>query len=242
MLLLPAIDIREGYCVRLYQGDLDAATVFSEDPVEVALKWQGMGAKMLHVVDLDGAFSGSPKNLDVVKEIVSSLKIPVQFGGGVRSLDIIDELMSIGISRVVIGTAAISNPDLVREALLKYGNEAILIGIDSKYGKVAVEGWETLVEKSAVDLALEMKNLGIKTIVYTDIRRDGTLQGVNLDGLKDFTEAARIKVIASGGVANIEDLKKVKALESLGVEGLIIGKALYTGDIDLSEGLRILEN
>ncbi len=241
MLLLPAIDLKDGLCVRLYQGDMNAVTVFSKNPVEIALKWEAMGAKMLHLVDLDGACAGAPKNLQVVKDIIAAINIPVQLGGGIRSLESIELLLQLGVKRVILGTAAINNPEMVAQAVEKFGSEAILVGIDGKHGQVAVDGWENVTEKSIIDLAMEIKELGVKTIIYTDISRDGTLQGINAEGIKEIAEATGLRIIASGGVANINDLIKLKLMEALGVEALIIGKALYTGDLDLQEALKIAE-
>ncbi len=239
MLLLPAIDLTEGKCVRLYKGDLKETTVYSDNPVEIAVKWESMGAKMLHLVDLDGAFSGNQKNLEVIKNIIANIKIPVQLGGGIRNLETIEKMLDLGINRVIIGTAAVKNPQMVAEAVSKFGSAAVLVGIDSKNNKVAVEGWEEVSAKAAVDFALEIEAMGVERVVCTDISRDGTLEGLNLKGIIELAEKTKLKIIASGGVASIEDLLKVMELETMGVEGLIIGKALYTGNIDLIEALKI---
>ncbi|BAF60714.1 MAG: 1-(5-phosphoribosyl)-5-[(5-phosphoribosylamino)methylideneamino]imidazole-4-carboxamide isomerase [Pelotomaculum sp.] len=238
MLIIPAIDLREGNCVRLVEGRLDRETVYSGDPVAVAGMWQSQGARMLHVVDLDGAFSGAPKNLDVIGEILSAVSIPVQVGGGIRSMEAVERLLELGAARVILGTAAILKPQLVAEACARYG-EAVLVGIDGRNGRVAIEGWGVTVDKGTVELALEMKRLGIKRAVFTDIRRDGTLRGPNLEAIREFAAATGLKVIASGGVSNAEDLRALKKLEPLGVEAVIMGKALYAGTVKMSEALAI---
>ncbi|GAW91553.1 1-(5-phosphoribosyl)-5-[(5-phosphoribosylamino)methylideneamino]imidazole-4-carboxamide isomerase [Calderihabitans maritimus] len=240
MLVIPAIDVREGKCVRLVQGKLDEETVYSDHPVAVAHSWQDLGAKWLHVVDLDGAFAGRPKNLEVVREIIDTVKIPVQFGGGVRKLDTIEELLSIGVARVILGTIAIIEPALVEYACKRWGDR-IVVGIDSKDGLVAIEGWEATVEKQALDLALEMKDRGVERIVFTDTRRDGTLRGPNIESTRKMAKGSGLKVIASGGVSSLEDIKRLKELEPEGVEGVILGKALYSGKVSLEEAIAVAE-
>ncbi len=237
MLILPAIDLKDGHCVRLYKGDMNEATVYSKEPAEVALKWQRMGARFLHLVDLDGAILGSPKNLEAIKKIISLVSIPVQLGGGIRSIETMEYYLKLGISRLIIGTAALKNPQLVKAAVDKFGADAVVLGLDSNSGNVAVNGWETVSEKPAIEFALEMAKLGIERIVYTDTLRDGTLEGLNIEGIKEMSVKTGLKLIASGGVAGIEDVIKVKELVPVGVEGLIIGKALYTGDINLEEAI-----
>lgn len=239
MLIFPAIDLKDGQCVRLYQGDMKAVTVYSENPVEMALQWQEAGAEFLHLVDLDGAVAGSPKNLPVIKDIVKELQIPVQLGGGIRNIETIASYIELGITRVIIGTAAIKNPQLIQEGIDKFGSEAIVLGLDSTLGNVAVDGWEKVVEKSSLEFALEMKEMGISRIIYTDTLKDGTLEGINVDSTKEMAEKTGLKIIASGGVAGIKDVLAVKELETVGVEGLIIGKALYNGNLDLKEALEI---
>ena len=239
MLVVPAIDLKDGLCVRLYKGNMKEVTVYSKDPCEVALKWEQMGAKYLHLVDLDGAVAGSPKNLNAIKEIIFQINIPVQLGGGIRSLETIEYYLDLGLTRLIIGTAALKNPQLIRDAVEKFGSDAIVLGLDSTLGKVAIDGWETVAEKSALEFGREMKAMGLERVVYTDTLRDGTLEGLNIEGIREMAEKTGLKVIASGGVAGIEDVRKVKELQGIGVEGLIIGKALYTGNIDLQEALKI---
>ncbi|MDA8233448.1 MAG: 1-(5-phosphoribosyl)-5-[(5-phosphoribosylamino)methylideneamino]imidazole-4-carboxamide isomerase [Clostridia bacterium] len=238
MLLIPAIDLRGGKCVRLVEGKVENETIYSHEPVEQALKWQDKGARMLHLVDLDGAFAGRPKNLDVIKEIVRAVDIPVQLGGGIRTLETIEMLLEMGINRVILGSIAIYKPDLVKEACSRYADR-VVVGIDAKDGLVAIEGWESTVDKTTVDLALEMKEAGVKRIIFTDTRRDGTLKGPNVESTKELAEKTGLKVVASGGVSSLDDIKALKEIEPLGVDSVILGKALYTGAVDLEEALRI---
>ncbi|HBV96650.1 MAG: 1-(5-phosphoribosyl)-5-[(5-phosphoribosylamino)methylideneamino] imidazole-4-carboxamide isomerase [Peptococcaceae bacterium BICA1-7] len=240
MLIYPAIDIRAGRCVRLVEGRLDRETVYSDDPAAMAGLWQEKGARWLHVVDLDGAFSGSPKNIDVIKKIRETVSIPIQVGGGIRDLKTVEELLSIGINRVILGTVAINSPDMVAEACKKYG-EAVAVGIDARDGKVAIEGWGVTAEKNALDLALEMKTAGIKRIIYTDIWRDGTLQGPNVDAVREMARNTGIGVIASGGISTLDDLRSIKKMERMGVEGVIVGKSLYDGRVALEEALSLAD-
>lgn len=241
MIIIPAVDIREGRCVRLYQGKLEDETVFSEDPVSVALSWESLGAKMLHLIDLDGAFAGEPRNMDVIREIVNRLNIPVELGGGIRSLEIIEKLLSLGVDRVILGTVAITEPELVKEACKRYG-ERIVVGIDSKNGKAAVEGWETTAAKEDMELVLEMRKCGARRIIYTDTSRDGTLQGLNLNRTLEVAKKSGLPVIAAGGVGNLNEIKELKKLEPHGVEGVILGRSLYTGEVSFKEALRVAES
>ncbi|MGB9597329.1 MAG: 1-(5-phosphoribosyl)-5-[(5-phosphoribosylamino)methylideneamino]imidazole-4-carboxamide isomerase [Candidatus Poribacteria bacterium] len=241
MLIIPAIDIRNGKCVRLVQGKADAETVFSDDPVSMAVKWENKGAEFLHIVDLDGAFSGEPKNLTIVEKIVKSVSIPIELGGGIRNKSSVDKVFQVGVYRAILGTSALKNPDFVSEMCDLY-DEKIAVGIDAKDGKVAVKGWTEIEEKTAIDLANEMKECGIKTIIYTDIARDGMLTGPNIQATKNLAMAVSgVGIIASGGVSSIDDIKKIKEIEPYGVIGVIIGKALYTGDIQLEEALLMVE-
>jgi phosphoribosylformimino-5-aminoimidazole carboxamide ribotide isomerase len=238
MLIIPAVDLREGKCVRLVEGQLDQETIYSDDPVAMAAHWQAKGAQMLHVVDLDGAFSGSPKNLNVIKDILKVASIPVQVGGGIRNMQSVELLLELGAARVILGTSAILKPELVSEACSRYG-DSILVGIDGRNGRVAIEGWGVTVEKGTIELAVEMKNLGINRVVFTDIRRDGTLQGPNFEAISEFAGATGLKVVASGGVSTPEDLRTLKKMEPLGIDSVIMGKALYAGTVTLSEALAI---
>lgn len=238
MIIIPAIDLREGKCVRLIEGKIENETIYSEDPVAVAKSWEEQGAEMIHLVDLDGAFAGHPQNQEVIKEILKVVKVPVQVGGGIRTLETIDELLELGVQWVVLGTVAINNPDLVKAACTKWGDR-IVVGIDAKDGYVAIEGWEATVGKTILELAKEMEAIGVKRIIYTDVRRDGTLKGPNLESTKELAEQTNVEVIASGGVAKLEDLVALKSYENIGIAGVIIGKALYSGAFTLKEALAI---
>lgn len=240
MLLIPAIDLREGQCVRLLQGDPRHTTVFSDNPVEMALQWTELGAPMLHLVDLDGAFMGAPQNLEVVKEISQAVSVPLQLGGGIRSMEMIQKVMDAGVDRVILGTAAIAEPELVQEACATYG-ERIAVGIDSKDGLVAVEGWEATVEKTFLELGQEVKSWGVTRIIFTDTRRDGTMRGPNVESTRKMAEETGLKVIAAGGVSCLDDLLALKELEDAGVEGIIIGKALYMGTVELDKAIPLLK-
>lgn len=230
MILYPAIDIKDGKCVRLAQGKFDQVTVFSDDPVDMALKWEKKGAKYLHVVDLDGARVGAPQNLGVISEMAFKLGIPCQLGGGIRTIENIEFSLSRGVQRVILSTVAVQNASLVKEAINSF-KEGIVIGIDALNGMVAINGWEETSEYTAIDFAIKMEDIGVKTIIYTDISRDGMLSGPNLKSLEEMNNRLKnVDVIASGGVTTINDLKQ---LRDVGMAGAIIGRALYTGDIDL---------
>lgn len=239
MRIYPAIDIKGGKCVRLSQGRFDNVTVYSDNPVEVARQWVKEGATFIHIVDLDGALIGEQANKNVIKEIVQTVKIPVQTGGGIRTLDSIRDRLALGVNRVIIGTAAVKNPDLVRDAIKTFGSDRIVVGIDAKDGRVAVEGWEELSDLSAVDLCLQMKEIGVKTIVYTDISKDGMLCGINIESTKELITKTNLDIIASGGVASLADIEEVS---KIGAEGVIIGKALYQGSVDLAQAIKRFES
>ncbi|HZK17690.1 MAG TPA: 1-(5-phosphoribosyl)-5-[(5-phosphoribosylamino)methylideneamino]imidazole-4-carboxamide isomerase [Clostridia bacterium] len=241
MELIPAIDLRLGRCVRLVRGRVENETIYSENPLEMAQYWEEQGAERLHVVDLDGAFTGSPQNMGVIKEIAGSVKIPVQVGGGIRETDTIEELLDAGVNRVILGTVAILKPEFVGEVCEQFG-EAIVVGIDAKKGKVAIEGWGVTSEKDAVVLAREMGELGIKRVIFTDVNRDGTLEGPNIGATAELARKTGLKVVASGGVSTIDDLKAIKPLEEVGVEGIIVGKALYAETLSISEALALMSN
>jgi len=235
MIIYPAIDIKEGRCVRLLQGRFDDVTVYGDDPVQMAQRWVSSGANWLHIVDLDGARGGTSNNRNIILEIVKKFPVSVQTGGGIRTMEDIEQMVSAGASRVILGTAAVSNPALVKEALMKYP-ERIAVGIDAKDGKAAVEGWEQVSEYTAVDFAKRMEQLGCRVIIYTDISTDGTLSGPNLKAMKEMIDSVNMDVIASGGVSSLQDLKNLK---SIGAAGAITGKAIYTGALDLSEALKL---
>ena len=238
MIIYPAIDVRGGRCVRLTEGRFDAETVFADDPAEMALKWAGLGAEFLHLVDLDGALAGEGKNVPVIERILQSVSIPVQLGGGIRNLETIEKLLSLGVNRLILGSAAVKNPQLVEEACKKYPGH-IAVGIDAKNGDVAIEGWGKGSGVAATELAKQMAAYGVETIIYTDISRDGMLSGVNVEATAALARACGVPIIASGGVASLEDIRRVKAVESDGVQGCIIGKAIYTGAVDLKAALAL---
>ena len=242
MLIIPAVDLRGGKCVRLVQGRADAETVFSDDPVAMALKWQNKGARLLHVVDLDGAFTGSQKNLDVVKDIANALDIPMELGGGIRDRESVERVLEAGVQRAILGTVALKDPAFAEAVCKEYGDR-IAVGIDAKDGMVAIHGWTEIGKKSAVDFAVEMQEAGVKTIIYTDIKRDGMLKGPNIEATKAIAQATQdVEVIASGGVSSLQDVENLKPLESAGVTGMIVGKALYTGDILLEDAISVVSS
>ena len=236
MLILPAIDLRGGNCVRLVKGDFKQETIYSEHPEEIALRWEGEGAEFLHVVDLDGALAGEPQNMDAIKQILQAVTIPVEVGGGIRSMESIDRLLSIGVSRVILGSVAVHKEELVREACSAYGNR-LVVGIDAKKGIVATDGWEKSASISAVELAKKLGAFGLETIIYTDISRDGTLSGVNVTETAHLARASGIKVIASGGVKSISDIEELKKRECDGIIGVIVGKSIYEGTLSLTEAI-----
>ena len=231
MQILPAIDLRGGKCVNLVQGIATQETVFSDAPVEMALRWQAEGAEYLHLVDLDGAFQNESENLDIVGEIVASLEIPVQLGGGIRSMERLDTVLALGVDRAILGTVALKQPDFVKQACAKYG-ERVAVGIDAKDGMVATEGWLEVSQKSAVEFAQEMAE--VQTFIYTDIKSDGMLKGPNVDATADVIQAVSANVIGSGGVTSLAD---IAALKQIGASGAIIGRALYTGDLSLRDAI-----
>jgi phosphoribosylformimino-5-aminoimidazole carboxamide ribotide isomerase len=239
MIIFPAIDIRGGRCVRLTEGRFDQETVFADNPVDMACKWASAGAEYLHVVDLDGALAGKPVNLEVVSAIAKAVSVPVQLGGGMRTLDNIEQVLSAGVTRVILGSVAVRSPELVREACRRYDNR-IVVGIDARDGQAAVDGWEAAGGVGAEELAKKMAAAGVARIIYTDISRDGTLQGVNVAATASLTKAAGIPVIASGGVKSLADITALKAADSEGgIEGVIVGKAIYTGAVDLAAAIRL---
>ncbi|PFJ83007.1 1-(5-phosphoribosyl)-5-[(5-phosphoribosylamino)methylideneamino]imidazole-4-carboxamide isomerase [Bacillus cereus] len=235
MEIFPAIDVKEGRCVRLYQGEFSKETVMNEDPVAQAIIFEKFGAKILHIVDLDGAIAGESVNLPVIERICRAVRIPVQVGGGVRSLAAVEKLLLVGVEKVILGTAALYDKVFLEEAVRLY-KEKIIVGIDAKNGFVATRGWLDMSEISYIDLAKQMENVGVQTIVFTDISKDGTLAGPNFEQLELLQKSAGIRLIASGGVASIQDVKK---LNDMNIYGVIIGKALYEKTIDLEEVLEV---
>lgn len=235
--VIPAIDLLEGQCVRLYQGDYERSQVFSDNPVDIARQWVEQGATRLHLVDLDGAKVGHPVNTKAIAAIVQSVSVPVQVGGGLRDYNGVAQLLSMGVQRVILGTAAVEDHPLVEKLCAEFPGQ-IVVGIDARQGRVATRGWLETSEIAAKDLAQQMFQLGVAAIIYTDIHRDGTLSGPNLDALRELAGHISTPVIASGGVSSITDLLSLLALEPLGVTGVIIGRALYTGDVSLKEAIQ----
>ncbi len=237
MLLIPAIDLKDGQCVRLKQGDMDQSTTFSENPADMALNWVNKGARRLHLVDLNGAFAGKPQNYSAIKSILKSVgdDIPVQLGGGIRDLDTIEKYIDGGIRYVIIGTAAVKNPGFLKDACSAFGGH-IIVGLDAKDGKVATDGWSKLTGHEVVDLARKFEDYGVESIIYTDIGRDGMLSGINIEATVKLAQALTIPVIASGGLAGIADIVQLCAVQDEGIEGVICGRAIYTGDLDFEAG------
>ena len=238
MIIFPAIDLRGGKCVRLIQGDFDKETVYSDDPQATALKWQSLGAKFLHVVDLDGARAGSPQNLDAIKKILDAVAIPIEVGGGIRTLNDMERLLSLGVRRVILGSVAVENISLVEDAAKKFSDK-IVVGIDARDGFVAVHGWEKSSQVTVNELAKKIFAAGVKTIIYTDISKDGMLSGVNAKIFSELAKESGAEIVASGGVKNLEDIRALKAEK---VAGVIVGKAIYTGALDLKSAIELAED
>ena len=233
MLLIPAIDLKDGHCVRLKQGDMDQSTTFGEDPAAMARRWVDAGARRLHLVDLNGAFAGKPQNLAAIKSILREVgdDIPVQLGGGIRDLDTIERCIDGGLRYVIIGTAAVKNPGFLKDACTAFGGH-IIVGVDAKDGKVATDGWSKLTGHNVTDLAKKFEDWGVESIIYTDIGRDGMLSGINVEATVRLAQAVTIPVIASGGLGSMADIDALCAVESEGVQGVICGRAIYSGDLD----------
>ena len=236
MLLIPAIDLKDGHCVRLKQGDMNDSTTFGEDPALMARRWVNAGARRLHLVDLNGAFAGKPVNEAAIKAILAEVgdEIPVQLGGGIRDLDTIERYLDDGLSFVIIGTAAVKNPGFLRDACSAFGGH-IIVGLDAKDGKVATDGWSKLSGHEVIDLAQKFQDYGVEGVIYTDIGRDGMLSGINIDATVKLAQALRIPVFASGGLSGMTDIERLCAVEDQGIAGVICGRAIYSGDLDLAE-------
>jgi len=240
MEVIPAIDLLAGRCVRLYQGDYEQSQIFSENPLEIALQWQSLGATRLHLVDLDGAKEGTTINLDAISTIVKNLNIPIQVGGGLRDRTSVERLFDLGVERAIVGTVAVEKPELVEELCNTFPHK-IAVGIDARNGKVATKGWLETSTVEATDLAQRISDKAA-AIIYTDISRDGTLVGPNIEALKQLAQVTDIPIIASGGISSLTDLLSLVSLESLGVRGVIVGKAIYTGKLDLKEAIQAIGN
>ena len=239
MLIIPAIDLKDGRCVRLQQGRMDTATVFSDDPVAMAKHWSGLGARRLHIVDLNGAIAGRPKNEKVIREVIKAVgdATPIEIGGGIRDLDTIESYLDAGVGYVIIGTAAVKNPGLLHDACYAFPGH-IIVGLDAKDGKVAVEGWSKMTGHDVVDLAKKFEDYGVEAIVYTDIGRDGMLTGVNIEATVKLARELKIPVIASGGIASLQDIANLLPYENDGIIGAIAGRALYEGKLDFKAALK----
>ena len=239
MILIPAIDLKDGHCVRLKQGDMDQATTFGEDPAAMARNWLDKGARRLHLVDLNGAFAGKPQNFGAIEAILAEVgaDIPVQLGGGIRDLDTIEKYIDAGLAYVIIGTAAVKNPGFLKDACSAFAGH-IIVGLDAKDGKVATDGWSKLTGHEVVDMAKKFEDWGVESIIYTDIGRDGMLSGINIDATVKLAQSLSIPVIASGGLSNMTDIEQLCAVEDEGVEGVICGRAIYSGDLDFEAAQR----
>jgi phosphoribosylformimino-5-aminoimidazole carboxamide ribotide isomerase len=236
MIIIPAVDIKNGKCVRLLQGRMDAETIYSDQPEAMAAKWARLGAPLIHVVDLDGAFAKSPQNVSSIRNILGSVDVPIQVGGGIRNEKTVHMYLQMGIQKVIIGSEAINKPAFVKKVCKKYPDR-VVIGIDARNGKVAIDGWKETTRIEAVDLAKKFEDCGIAAINFTDIHRDGMQTGPNLEAIRRLAEAISIPVVASGGISSIRDIKRLLPLAEVGVVGIIIGKALYSGGLDLKEAL-----
>jgi len=242
MLLIPAIDLKDGHCVRLKQGDMDQSTTFGEDPVAVASKWTASGARRLHLVDLNGAFAGHPKNEKAIRRILMEVgsAVDVQLGGGIRDLDTIERYLDVGLRYVIIGTAAIRNPGFLQDACTAFGGH-IIVGLDARDGKVATDGWSKLTRHDVIDLGKKFEDFGVESIIYTDIGRDGMLSGINVEATVRLAQALAIPVIASGGLSSMADIEALCAVEEEGIEGVICGRAIYSGDLDFASAQRLAD-
>ncbi|WP_315191474.1 1-(5-phosphoribosyl)-5-[(5-phosphoribosylamino)methylideneamino]imidazole-4-carboxamide isomerase [uncultured Albidiferax sp.] len=243
MLLIPAIDLKDGHCVRLKQGDMDQSTTFGEDPAAMARSWVDKGARRLHLVDLNGAFAGKPKNEMAIRKILKEVggEIDVQLGGGIRDLDTIERYLDAGLRYVIIGTAAVKNPGFLQDACTAFGGH-IIVGLDAKDGKVATDGWSKLTGHEVVDLAKKFQDYGVESFIYTDIGRDGMLSGINIEATVKLAQALHTPVIASGGLSNIADIERLLDVEDEGIEGVICGRAIYTGDLDFTSAQERADN
>ncbi|HDI52149.1 MAG TPA: 1-(5-phosphoribosyl)-5-[(5-phosphoribosylamino)methylideneamino]imidazole-4-carboxamide isomerase [Bacteroidetes bacterium] len=237
MLVIPAIDLKDGQCVRLRSGKKEDVTIYSSEPWKIAQKWQAAGAQILHVIDLDGAFSGKPINLAALQKIRQTVEIPIQFGGGIRSYSDIQKMLDLGIDRLILGTAVVSSPEWIQQIVQNFGDK-IIIAIDARNGKIATEGWVQLSDESPITFARKLSEQGIRRVIYTDISRDGMLVGPNFDMTKEIAIQSNLKIIAAGGISSLADLEKLKQLEKFGIEGAIVGRALYEGQIDLAQAIK----
>ncbi len=238
MIVIPAIDIKDGRCVRLRQGKMNQETVFSDFPDEMARRWHGLGAERIHVVDLNGAVTGSPVNKQIIRKIVKAVPVPIELGGGIRDMETLDAYIDLGVQEIILGTVAYKDPDFVFQACERYPGQ-IILGIDAKQGKIAVEGWTESIGLGPVEMAKKFENVGISAIIYTDISRDGMRTGPNIEATRELARSVEISVIASGGISDISDVERILDLEPYGVTGMITGRALYDGSLDLKEAIEL---
>jgi phosphoribosylformimino-5-aminoimidazole carboxamide ribotide isomerase len=237
VLIIPAIDLKNGKCVRLFKGEEGTETVFSESPLEIARQWQDCGASLIHVVDLDGAFSGEPRNFDIIRGIVNSISARVQVGGGIRNIKTIERYLESGVNRVILGTAVFHNREFLTEVCKRFP-QMIAVGIDTKMGRIAVKGWKEVIDLDTESVLNSLEAAGVSLVIHTDIDRDGTMGGINLNSIERFVKSSPIPVIASGGISSLEDIEKLSSLENVGLAGVILGKSIYTGKINLKEAIR----
>jgi|TARA_B110000003_G_scaffold54531_1_gene54453 phosphoribosylformimino-5-aminoimidazole carboxamide ribotide isomerase len=242
MIIIPAIDLKDGKCVRLKQGQMNQSTIFSENPAAMAKKWLDLGAKRLHLVDLDGAFAGKPVNEDAIKSIVSEIgsEIPIQLGGGIRNLNTVENFLNSGVDSIIIGTAAVTNPGFLHEACYAFPGQ-IIVGLDAKDGNVAINGWAKLTGHNVIELAQKFEEYGVESIIYTDIGRDGMMSGVNIEATVKLSESLKVPVIASGGVSNIKDIEMLCDVSNIGIRGVITGTAIYEGSLDFKKAQELAE-
>lgn len=236
MLIIPAIDLKNGKCVRLFKGEEGTETVFSESPLEIARLWQGCGARLIHVIDLDGAFSGDPKNFNIIREIVNSISTPVQVGGGIRNIETIEKYLESGVTRIILGTAAFYNREFLTEACKSFP-QRIAVGVDTKMGRIAVKGWKEVLDLDAESVLNGLMAAGVSLVIYTDVDRDGTMGGINLNSVERFVKSSPIPVVASGGISSMGDIEKLSSLVEFGLAGVILGKSIYTAKINLKEAI-----
>ncbi len=237
MLIIPAIDLKDGKCVRLFKGEEGTETVFSDNPSDIAKKWEDCGAGLIHVVDLDGAFSGYPKNFDTIRNIVNTISTPVQVGGGIRNIKTVEEYIKMGVNRIILGTAAFHNPEFLTELCIRFP-QRIAVGIDTRRGKIAIRGWKEVIDLETESVLNDLDAAGVSLVIHTDIDRDGTMGGIDLNSVERFVKSSPIPVVASGGIASMEDIEKLFSLEKFGLTGVILGKSIYTGKISLMEAIQ----
>ncbi len=237
MLIIPAIDLKGGKCVRLLKGEEGTETVFSENPLQTARKWEGCGARLIHVVDLDGAFSGEPRNFEIIRDIVNTVSADVQVGGGIRNINTVEKYISVGVRRVILGTSAIQDRKFLIDVCKSFP-ERVGVGIDTKMGKIAVKGWKEVIDLDTEDFLNGLNAIGVSLVIHTDVDRDGTMEGVNLNAVEKFVKSSPIPVITSGGISSMEDIEKLSSLEEFGLVGIILGRSIYTGKINLNKAIQ----